>query len=178
MPRTITFNWIDWIILATALISILRGARWGVLAALGDLAALIATFLAAAMLYAPAAAWARPQMPSALSRGWAEFIAFVIIWVGLYIPLGWVARRSLSQGAAVPAARLLGGALGGVRGLVLATAALILMLASPFRQTIAADVPRSWVAPSLLWAGDRVQTALLPALPVRVPRIGPGGRRF
>ncbi len=178
MPRTITFNWIDWIILATVLISILRGARWGILAGLGDLAVLIATFLTAAMLYAPATVWARQQMPSALSKSWAEFIAFVIIWLGLYIPVGWMARWGLGRGVAAPAARLLGGALGGVRGLVLATAALILVLAAPFRQAIAADVPRSWVAPSLLQISDRVQAALLPALPARVPRIGPGGTRF
>ncbi len=178
MPRTITFDWIDWIILATVLISILRGARWGVLAGLGDLTVLIATFLTAAALYAPAAVWARPQVPSALSTGWAEFIAFVIIWLGLYIPVGWVARWSLGRGTETPAARLLGGALGGVRGLVLATAALVLVLAAPFRQVIAVDVPRSWTAPILLRANDRAQAALLPALPVRVPRIGPGGTRF
>ncbi len=176
MPRTVTFNWIDWIILTIVLLSMLRGARWGFLAGCGDLAALVATFLAAGALYGPAAAWARPQLPTALSKGWVEFIAFVIIWIGLYIPVGWAARACLGSRTSAPAGRLFGGALGGLRGLVLAVAALSMVLAAPFQQAVAPDVSRSWAAPFLLRMSDRAQAAFLPALPVRIPRIGPATR--
>jgi len=55
----------------------------------------------------------------------------------------------------------------------------VVALAAPFRTVVAEDAARSLVGPSLLYGNDRVVTVLLPALqPVRVPRIGPGGRSF
>lgn len=178
MLRTITLNWIDWIILAIVLVSFLRGARWGVLAGLGDLVVLVAAFLTAAALYASATVWMRRETFDSLSEAWAAFLTFVVIWLGLYLPVGWLARWALGGNAAAPAARLVGGAIGALRGLVLVTAALAIVLAGPFGRAVAADASRSWVAPSLLQANDRVQAALLPALHVQVPRIGPGATRF
>jgi uncharacterized membrane protein required for colicin V production len=178
MTRTITLNWIDWIVLAVVLVSILRGAKWGLLAGFGDLAVLVAAFLAAAASYSPVTAWGRTQLPGPPPKDWAAFITFVVIWIGLYILAGGMVRWALGGAAGAPAARLLGGVLGALRGLVFATAALVVVLAGPFDRAVATDASRSYVAPALLRANDRVQAALLPALPVQVPRIGPGGARF
>jgi uncharacterized membrane protein required for colicin V production len=176
MSRTITLNWMDWITLAIVLVSILRGARYGLLAGLVDLIILIGAFLSAAALYGDGASLARRSLPI-LPNDWTAFAAFVVIWVGLYVLVGTLARWVLS-GAPAPASRMLGGVLGGIRGLVLATILLVVVLAAPFHQAVAADAARSRVAPYLLRADEHAVALLLPALPVRVPRIGPGGTMF
>ncbi len=175
MPRTITLNWIDWVTLAIVLVSILRGARFGPLAGLIDLAGLVATYLAAAAVY-PKGAEFLHQVP-VLTRSWQGLIAFVVIWLGLYLPLGILIRWTFPR-AKFSAAGLLGGVLGVARGIVLAASLLVLTLAAPFRSVVAADAHRSQVAPYLLSGSERVQTVLLPALPVHVPRLGPGGAVF
>ncbi len=113
MPRTITFNWIDWITLAIVLISVLRGARFGAVAGVIDLAGLIATYLAAAATY-PRGAALLHQAPM-LSPSWEALIAFVVIWLGLYIPLGLLIRWACAW-ARFPASGLVGGAFGVARG--------------------------------------------------------------
>lgn len=175
MPRTITLNWIDWVTLAIVLVSILRGARFGAVAGLIDLGALVATYLAAAAVY-PRGAELLHQVP-VLTRSWEGLIAFVVIWLGLYLPLGLLIRWIFAR-AKFPASGLLGGVLGVARGIILAASLLLLTLAAPFRSVVAADTHRSQVAPYLLSGSERVQVVLLPALPVRVPRLGPGGATF
>jgi uncharacterized membrane protein required for colicin V production len=174
MPRTITLNWIDWVTLAIVLVSILRGARFGALAGLVDLAGLIATYLAAAWAYPRGIEYLR-QVP--MSRSWEGLIAFVVIWLGLYLPLGILIRWTLAR-ARFPASGLLGGVLGVARGTVLAASLLLLALAAPFRSVVAADTHRSQVAPYLVRGSERVQDILLPKLPVTVTRLGPGGVVF
>lgn len=175
MPRMITLNWIDWVTLAIVLVSVLRGARFGAVAGLIDLAGLVATYLAAAAVYPRGAEYLR-QVPG-LTRSWQGLIAFVVIWLGLYLPLGMLIRW-ISARAKFPASGLLGGVLGVARGIVLVASLLVLTLAAPFRSVVAADAHRSQVAPYLLRGSDRVQTVLLPVLPVHVPRLGPGGATF
>src|SRR5579884_315278 len=176
MPRTITLNWMDWITLAIVLVSILRGTRYGALAGVVDLLVLVGAFLAAAAVYADGAALLRRSL-AVLAASWAAFVALVAIWIGLYVPLGLLVRWALGRKVAA-ASRMVGGVLGGIRGLVLATILLVIVLAAPFREAIAADAARSRVAPYLLRANERLGALLLPALPVRVPRIGPGGITF
>ena len=175
MPRTITLNWIDWVTLAIVLVSILRGARFGALAGLLDLGALVATYLAAAALYPRGAEYLR-QVPG-LTKSWEGFIAFVVIWLGLYLAFG-ILIRWISARAQFPASGLFGGILGVARGIVIAASLLMLTLAAPFRSVVAADAHRSQVAPYLLSGSEHVQAMLLPALPVHVPRLGPGGSMF
>jgi uncharacterized membrane protein required for colicin V production len=177
MPHTFTLNWIDWVTLAIVLVSVLRGARFGAPAGLLDLAALIATFLTATLYY-PLGAGYLSGIP-VLSPSWQSFVAFLLMWMGLYLPLGMLIRWALSR-ATFPASGLIGGVLGIARGLVLAAALLVLMLAAPFRSVIAADAHHSQVAPYLLQGNARFQRLLLTKLPIgmRVPRIGPGGTMF
>jgi len=177
MPRTFALNWIDWVTLAIVLVSVLRGARFGAPAGLLDLAGLVASYLAAAVYY-PLGADYLGHIP-VLDPSWQGLIAFVLMWMGLYLPLGMLLRWALSR-ATFPASGLLGGLLGIARGLALAAALLVLMLAAPFRSVIAADAHRSQVAPYLLRGNERVQRLLRTKLPIgmRIPRIGPGGSVF
>src|SRR5579884_4249210 len=120
MPRTITLNWMDWITLAIVLVSILRGTRYGALAG---------------AVYADGAALLRRSL-AVLPASWAAFVALVAIWIGLYVPLGLLVRWALGRKVAA-ASRMVGGVLGGIRGLVLATILLVIVLAAPFREAIA-----------------------------------------
>lgn len=177
MPHTFTLNWIDWVTLALVLVSVLRGARFGAPASLLDLAALIATFLAATLYYPLGAGYLSGIR--VLSPSWQSFVAFLLIWMGLYLPLGMLIRWALSR-ATFPASGLIGAVLGIARGLVLAAALLVLVLATPFRSVIAEDAHHSQIAPYLLQGNARFQRLLLTKLPIgmRIPRIGPGGTMF
>lgn len=175
MPRTIALNWIDWVTLAIVLVSILRGARFGAVAGLIDLVGLVAAYLTAAAVYPQGAEHLR-QVPW-LTPSWQRLIAFVVIWLGLYLPLGLLIRWIFAR-ANFPASGLIGAVFGIARGIVLVAALLVLTLAAPFRSVVAADAHRSQVAPYLLSGSERVQVLLLSALPVHVPRLGPGGATF
>lgn len=175
MTRTITVNWIDWITLAIVLISILRGTRYGVLAGVIDFVAMLGAFLGASVLYAQAVPVLQHSL--FLPASWAGFLAFTVIWLVLYLGVGIVVR--LVHGVkTVPLSEILGGAMGIVRGLALATVCLVILLASPFHAAIEQDVKRSVVAPVLLKGYDAVMVSVLPTFPAHIPRIGPGGTVF
>jgi uncharacterized membrane protein required for colicin V production len=175
VPRTIALNWIDWITLAIVLVSMLRGIRSGVLAEVVELGVLVAAYLAAAVLYPQGVAFIH-RVP-VLPRAWEGLVSFLVIWLVLYGVAASLVRWALGR-AIFPGSRVLGGLVGGVRGLVLVTALLFMSLAAPFHRVVATDSTRSLVAPTLLRWGDRLESALLPLAPVPIPRLGPGGRRF
>ncbi len=175
MSRVVTVNWIDWITLAVVLISILRGTRYGVLAGVIDFAAMILAFFAASVLYVQAVPTLQHSL--FLPPSWGGFLAFTVIWLVLYLAVGIVVR--LVHGVkTVPLSEILGGAMGIVRGLGLVTACLVIMLAAPFHQAIEQDAKRSIVAPVLPKGYNAVMVTILPTLPIRIPRIGPGGTAF
>jgi uncharacterized membrane protein required for colicin V production len=176
MPHTVAFNWIDWLTLAIVLVSVLRGARSGAPAELFDLFGLVATYLTAAV-YFPIGAEYLSRIPG-LTPSWHGCIAFVLIWIALYLPLSMLVRWALYN-AAFPASGFLGALVGIARGLVLAAALLVLLLATPLRSVIAADAHHSRVAPYLLRGNNRFQRLLRTnAIGMRVPRLGPGGAMF
>jgi len=175
MGRTITVNWIDWITLAFILVAILRGTRYGVLAGVIDLAAMGGAFLIASMLYGHVV----PGLHQALNlpTEWGGFLAFTVIWLGLYILVGAVVR--LIHGVrTAPFSELLGGAIGAVRGIALATVLLVILLASPFREGVERDAKRSLAATFLVSGYKDVMEIVTHAIPMRIPRIGPGGTPF
>ncbi len=176
MSRTIALNWIDWVTLAIVLVSILRGSRYGVWGGLADVAALAGAFFAASALYGAAASNVAVFLPM-LPLPWAALCSFLAIWLVCYLPASYLLRLGLA-GLPFPGAGVVGALLGAFRGLVLVAALLMVTLAAPFRGVISADASHSQVAPYLLRASARVTAALLPVLPVRVPRIGPGGATF
>jgi membrane protein required for colicin V production len=168
-------TWIDWIALAIVLVSILRGAYRGPLAGLLDLIVLALEFFAASAMYSRGALYLKKVL--LLPASWEALTAFVVIWLVLYVGISvlirWFLRENMST-----ASRIVGGVVGGVRGLALATVLVVVALAAPVQATVEKDITRSRVTPYLLRAHDRVMTAVLPVLPVRVPRIGPGGHPF
>jgi uncharacterized membrane protein required for colicin V production len=176
MPRTVAFNWIDWLTLALVLASGLRGSRSGAPAELFDLFGLVATYFTAAVYFLLGAEYLS-QIPG-LTPPWQGFVAFVAIWIGLYLPLSWVIRWALTN-AKFPASGVLGALVGVARGLVIAAALLVLMLATPYRSVIAADAHHSKVAPYLLRGNSGFQRFLRTnPVGMRVPRLGPGGTMF
>lgn len=176
MSRTIILNWLDWITLAIVLVSVLRSVRYSALAGLVDLVILVVAFLVASALYTQGANELLRFL--LLPAPWAAFAAFVAIGGTLYIGGGMVARWVFGSGDTRRVLRILAGVLGGIRGLVLFTTLLVLMLASPHHKALEADATQSRLVPSLLRAHDRVMTTLLGVLPGRIPRIGPGGQKF
>ncbi len=175
MGRTISVNWIDWITLAIVLVAVLRGTRYGVLAGAIDLGAMIGAFLVASAAYPHVA----PGLHEALNlpEDWGGFLAFTVIWLGLYILVGSVVR--LVHGVKTsPYSEILGGAIGVLRGIALATVLLVILLAAPFRGSVEPDAKRSLVATFLLSEYTDVMKILLPAMPLRVPRPGPDGTPF
>ena len=175
MARTISVNWIDWITLAIVLISILRGTRYGVLAGIIDFAAMAGAFLAASVLYTGAVPTLHRTLY--LPPDWGGFLAFTVIWLVLYIFVGVIVR--LVHGVkTVPLSEILGGVMGIFRGFALATALLVVLLASPFHEAIEPDAKHSTVAPFLLAGYSAFMGAVVPAIPKGIPRIGPGGAVF
>ena len=175
MGRTISVNWIDWITLAIVLVSILRGTRYGVLAGIIDLVAMVGAFFAAGVLYV----YIVPTLHQVLflPASWGGFLAFVAIWLALYILVGVIVR--LVHGIrTVPLSEILGGVLGVIRGIAMATALLVVILASPFHEAVEPDTKRSTVAPVLLKGYSAFMVHIASTLPVRVTRIGPGGIVF
>jgi len=175
MPRVITMNWIDWVIVALVLISGVRGARFGFWVVIADVLSVIVGFLAASALYGDAAAIVTQYLPM-VPRSWVSLIAFVVVWVVVYFPLSRVARLALGS-APFPARELTGAVLGAARGFIVAAAVLVVALAAPSRDTVARDADGSLVAPYLLRV-DSLAMKRLPDLPVSVPQIGPGGKMF
>jgi uncharacterized membrane protein required for colicin V production len=175
MGQTIVVNWIDWITLAIVLVSILRGTRYGVLAGLFDLLAMVASFFAASVLYTRAVPSLRQSLY--LPAGWAGFVALVGIWLILYVLVGVIIRLILGT-KKVPLSEVLGGLVGGIRGLALTTIFLVLLIAAPFREAVIRDAERSTAAAYLLRAYDAVMVSIAPTMPVPIPRIGPDGVRF
>ncbi len=168
-------TWIDWVTLAIVLVSILRGSRRGLLAGFLDLVVLVVAFFAASALYTPGALYLKKVL--LLPASWEALTAFLVIWLVLYIAIGVSIHRFLREDMST-ASRIVGGVIGGVRGLVIVTVLLVVALAAPVHASVEKDLTRSRIAPYLLRGHNRVMTAVLPVLPVRVPRIGPGGRLF
>ena len=175
MGQTIVVNWIDWITLAIVLVSILRGTRYGVVAGVLDLLAMLASFFAASALYTRAVPPLRQSL--FLPANWAGFLALIGIWLILYVLLGTIIRLVFGRKKA-PLSEVLGGLVGGIRGLALTAILLVLMVAAPFREAVARDAEQSTAAVYLLRAYDAVMVRIAPTMPVPIPRIGPSGVRF
>jgi len=163
-------TWIDWVIVAFVLFAALQGVRRGLWPALIGIVALLAAYLAASVWYRPVADAVRRYLP--LAESWAASIAFsgLLLMVVELTSLLVTLRTTVSN---VPtSSRALGLAVGAVRGMSLATALLVVVLASPLVEPVRRDVERSVIAPYLLRAFRGGMRGLAVVIPPTVQPFG------
>ena len=169
-------TWIDWVMAAFALFAALQGLRRGLWPALIGVVALVAAYLAASVWYRPLADAARAYLP--LSESWAGTLAFLVLFLVTVELAGLVLTLRGVGGEVPPSLRLLGGAVGAVRGLGLAAALLVVVLASPPSEPVQRDVERSALAPIAVNVYRGGLRALAGILPPAAQPFGTDAARF
>lgn len=160
-------TWVDWVIVGFAVLAALQGLRRGPLAALTGLLAIVAAYLVASAWYKALGTFIRDAIQ--LSASWSDTVAFAGLLLFVYEVVALVVVFTFSAEKVPDALRLWGVAVGALRGVVLATALLIVVLASPPAEPLRRDVERSAVAPYTVMAyrgGLRALTAVAPGLAV------------
>ncbi len=140
----------DWIILAVLLLSVALAVAQGFLYAVFSLAGVVVGYLAAAWQYPRVAAWYVPYVKSAWAANAAGFLTIFLVVVLLAGVVGRIARASANAAGLRWFDRVLGGAFGLLRGLLMVTVVLVALAAwTPESQWMA----RSRLAPYMLIAG-------------------------
>ncbi len=150
---------LDWIIVAVLLFSVLLAAAQGFLYELLSLAGVVVGYLLAAWEYPRVAAWYAPYVKAPWVADLAGFLTIFIVIVVLAGIAGRLARWGAKEAGLGWADRMLGGAFGVVRGLLLAVVLVMAMAAfapnsgwlarssfSPY--LLAVGRAAVWVAPS------------------------------
>lgn len=148
---------------AFALFAALQGVRRGVWPALTGVVGLLGAYLAASVWHRPVADAARGYFP--LSESWAASVAFLVLLLVIVELVSLLTTLLTTAYNVVTPSRALGLAVGAVRGLTLATALLVVALASPLGEPVRRDVERSAIAPYAVSAarvGLRVLGEMLP----------------
>jgi membrane protein required for colicin V production len=155
-----SINWLDVLLGAVLLISFLGAVRNGLTKEIVRLIALVAGIVGGMWWYSDAAAYFMPYLADERISGFAGFLAIllgslvagmIVAWVLVKV-LGWVGLRWFD--------RLLGGAFGLVRGLLVSAALVLALLAfSPLTRS-AEVVAESRIAP---WVLHTAQAASLAA---------------
>jgi membrane protein required for colicin V production len=124
-----SWNWLDWILAAIMLVSLLAGARKGFVRELIGLASLVAGLVVAAAEYQRAAAWLGRFIHSEeLALG----VAFLSLFGGVVIAgamISAVVRKLVREAGIEWVDRLLGAVFGLVRGVVLDAVVLMTLVA-------------------------------------------------
>ena len=169
-------TWIDWVIAAFVLFAALQGVRRGLWPALIGAVALLAAYLAASVWYRPVAEAVRGYLP--LSESWAASFAFLLLFLVAVEGVSLLVTLRTTTNDVPTSSRMLGLAVGAVRGITLATALLIVVLASPPSEPVRRDVDRSAIAPYAVKAYRGGMRALASILPPAVQPFGTDDRRF
>jgi uncharacterized membrane protein required for colicin V production len=169
-------TWIDWVMVAFALFAALQGIRRGLWAALTGIVALLAAYLAASVWFRSLAGAIRGYLP--LTESWAAAIAFLALFLVIVELASLVVTLRTSANNIPPASRALGLAVGAVRGMTLATALLVVVLASPPAEPVRRDVDRSAIAPHAVNAYRGGLRALAVVLPPTAQPFGTDDTRF
>jgi membrane protein required for colicin V production len=149
-------NWLDITIIVIVLTSIISSIARGFARELVALAALLAGTLAALWFYPEPARYLEPYTSSPAVAG---FVGFVVILVA-FLLIGWILSKL--AGMAVKAAglrwfdRLLGGAFGLVRGVLVAAVLLFALVTFLPGPRPAESVARSTLAPTVLYCSRTV----------------------
>ncbi len=169
-------TWIDWVIAAFVLFAALQGLRRGLWAAVRGVIAVIAAYIAASVWYRPLAEGARRYLP--LSPSWAAAAAFLVVLLVVVEVIGLFVTLRTTTANVSTASRVLGLVVGGLRGITLAAALLIILLASPPSAPVQRDVDRSAIAPYAVNAGRASLRALAGILPRALRPFGVDETRF
>jgi uncharacterized membrane protein required for colicin V production len=132
--------------------------------------AVLAAYLAASVWYRPVAAAVRDYLP--LSDSWAAAISFLLLLlVGVEL-VSLVLTLLTTPYNVPPPSRVVGAAAGALRGMLLASAVLVVALAAPPSEPVRRDVDRSVIAPHAVRAYREGLRALSRVLPPAVQPFG------
>lgn len=157
-------TWVDWAIAAFALFAALQGLRRGLLAALIGILAVVAAYLVASAWYEPLGAFLHDSVR--LSPSWSDTVAFAALLLLVYDVIAILVVMAIRADRVRAALRLSGMVVGALRGVVLASALLVVALASPPAEPLRRDVDRSAIAPYAVTAyrgGLRTLAGVLPS---------------
>ncbi len=122
-------NGLDWIIVVLMFLSVLLAAAHGFFFEIFSLAGAAGGFLLAAWEYQAMALWFLPYVKSPAFADLAGFLTIFFVVVLLGGTLARIARWAMQEAGLRWVDRLLGGAFGLVRGVIIATAAIMAMTA-------------------------------------------------
>lgn len=169
-------TWVDWAIAAFALFAALQGLRRGLAAALIGILAVLAAYLLASTWYQPVGSFLHDRIR--LSPSWSDTVAFAALLVFAYEAVAVLVMMAIRAQGVPAALRLSGMLVGALRGGVLASALLIVALASPSGEPLHDDVERSAIAPYAVTAYREGLRALAAVLPPGVVVFGTEDARF
>jgi membrane protein required for colicin V production len=122
-------NALDWIVVVILVLSVLLAVAQGFLFAMFSLAGTVAGFLFAAWGYGRLAPWFLPYVKAPAIADLAGFLTIFIAVVLLAGTIGRIARWAIKEAGLRWADRILGGAFGLVRGIVIISAGLMAVTA-------------------------------------------------
>jgi membrane protein required for colicin V production len=145
-PMTESLNWVDWLLLAFLAASVISGFFEGFVRIVIGFMALVLGFLFASWFHGVAGGWVEPYVSS---RTFAGFLGFLLIFVGMLVLgalVSWVIQKIFKIVGLTWLDRMVGGAVGVIRGVVVL--GIIALLASAFfPKRIPAAVSQSQLAP-------------------------------
>lgn len=153
------WNWIDWILAAIVLVSVLAAIRKGFVRELISLAAVIAGLVVAALEYHRAAAWFEDLTRSHEVAQAAGFLVLFLAVLLLGLIVSVVAAKLVKTAGLQWFDRFLGGVFGLVRGVAVDCVLLMILLAFAIKP---AAVKRSLLAPYVT-TGARALALVMPS---------------
>lgn len=168
-------TWIDWVIIAYLLYSVMQGLRRGIAVALIAAAGAVAGYLAASMWY-PALADVLRLLK--LSRAWAGTLAYTLLLLAIYGAIGTAAALLLDAQRLGTSTRLVGAVGGLIKGALISSLVLGVALASPVGDRVRRDALRSLLAPYAVRVQRDGARSLAVVLPDAIHPFGADERRF
>ena len=154
-------NWVDYAFIGTVVFSMLLGIWRGLVREAISLIALIAAFLVTG-LYAPEVGrWLDSAIDSPLARG---ITAHILVFVAVLLAgalVAWMLSHIVKAAGLSGFDRMLGGAFGALRGLLIVTAVVLLAKSSALRHEPAINA--STLRPSLEPLADSLNAIIPPA---------------
>ena len=157
-------NWLDIVILILVVGSMVGSAWKGFSREVAGLVSSIAALVLALWFYGSAGDF---FLPYTSTKAVASFLGFLVIFLGVLLAgamVGWIVSRFLQSTGLTWLDRLLGAAFGVLRGLLFATALVMILMAftpGPLENAPPRSVVESRFAPYVL-EGSRVVVALAP----------------